>query len=432
MKIYTEENLPWPNTIIEKPETDLVKLLISTDYYGTNDPNTVLLGTLAGELLLAGAGNYNRSEFLHALELLGAQIKVQAGGGRITLSLETSSSKLPSAWSLFHLMLTKPQAEKNEFLRCRRTLQNRLEAKREEAGPIAHRNLVAALFPQASYLHQFSITELLAALPKVTHRDTKNILPLLLSLPWTVTVAGNKKTNQFLTKSLPALNDQSAAKSIVTAMDIRPKEILRRQVVKELVAGKQNIEISFGSSLPLTLNDEELPAFLFGLNVLAKWGGFAGRLMKTVRDKEGLTYGIYGQLLGASTTRAGYWRIMTFFAPGDVKRGITSTLREIDNLATRGITDQEHQQFRTILKTDWLLTNDSLFETAASIHTASTLGLPYTKQVTFQEKLLSVSKSDINRVLKKYLAVDKLVISAAGPITSVRQELSSFNQVKRH
>ena len=431
MRIYTEDNLPWSNTIIEKPETDLVKLLITTDYYGTNSPSSALLGTLAGELLLAGAGKYNRSEFLHALELLGTQIKVMAGGGRITLSLETSTNKLPSAWSLFHLMLTKPQAKTNELLRCRRTLQNRLEARREEARPIAHRNLTAALFPQSSYLYQFSIPELLSVLPKITYRDTKNILPLVLSLPWTVTVAGNKKSNQFLTKALLDLKSQTATKPIVAAEDSRPKEVIRRQVVTELVPGKQNIEISFGASLPLTLNDEEFPAFLFGLNVLAKWGGFSGRLMKTVREKEGLTYGIYAQLLGASTTRAGYWRIMTFFAPSDAKQGITSTLREIDNLATRGITSQEHQRFRTILQTDWLLTGDSLFETATSVHTASTLGLPYPKQEALQEKLLSVSKSDVNRVLKKYLAADKLVISTAGSITSVRQELSSFNQAKR-
>lgn len=199
-----------------------------------------------------------------------------------------------------------------------------------------------------------------------------------------------------------------------------------KKLLLQSIASKQNIDLSIGSSLPLTISDDDLAPFTFGLAVLGKWGGFAGRLMSTVREKEGLTYGIYARFEGVSKTEAGYWRIMTFFAPKDVVQGINSTLREINKIHNSGITESEWRRFKNILQTGEVLVYDSLAGTVGFVHGALLSGLGFAEYKKYRECLYNCSRAEVNRALKKYLDPSNIVISAAGPVDKVAKDLKAI------
>ena len=68
--------------------------------------------------------------------------------------------------------------------------------------------------------------------------------------------------------------------------------------------------------------------------------GFTSRLTSTVRDSEGLTYGIEAELAGTGKLEQ-VWLIQTTFAPSLIDQGLVSTRREVANWCRDGITQAE-------------------------------------------------------------------------------------------
>ena len=200
----------------------------------------------------------------------------------------------------------------------------------------------------------------------------------------------------------------------------------QQKILLSNIPSKQNIEFAIGTSLPMTLHHPDYLPFVFGLNVLGKWGGFNGRLMSTVREKEGLTYGIYAKTEGVSGTEQGHYRIMTFFAPEKAVQGLTSTIREIKKIQKTGITPKEYQRFQVILQTQETLLHDSLQRSIDHFHGYLCADFSIEEMHAYQEKLRTVSKNEINHALKTYLHPEALTISGAGPVQKVRKDLLSI------
>jgi zinc protease len=323
-------------------------------------------------------------------------------------------------------MLKSPAFKPAELKRASETLANSIEQMKEDAKSLALSGLKNSFFNPSSQNYDFDLDTLGTHIASCSITDLKKLHTLVLNAEWTVTVGGSAnsvKTAEACINKLKPSKDLPAEESETTFIGTKG-----RQVVIIEVKSKQNIEFSIGGYLPLTLKDKELPAFMFGLSVLGKWGGFSGRLMSTVREKEGLTYGIYAQVQGLNVSRAGYWRIMTFFSPKDTVKGVTSTLREINLIQNKGITDGEVTRFQTILKTSDALLMDSLLSTTRLVHRVLVSGQTWADYQDFRQKLYTCTKTEVNKALKEYLDISELTISAAGPTTSVKKELESFKK----
>ena len=68
--------------------------------------------------------------------------------------------------------------------------------------------------------------------------------------------------------------------------------------------------------------------------------GFTGRLMSSVRDKEGLTYGI-GASISDDTYNDGAFGISASFAPQLLDKGLASTQRELRKWWRDGVRAEE-------------------------------------------------------------------------------------------
>jgi predicted Zn-dependent peptidase len=165
---------------------------------------------------------------------------------------------------------------------------------------------------------------------------------------------------------------------------------------------------------------------MFGITVLGKWSGFAGRLMSTVREQEGLTYGIYAKTESFMNEEQGYWRVMTFFSPKDAARGLTSTFREIKKIYEHGITKDELATFKQILHTGQVLKNDSTSSLLGELHAYHLQKFSLEEIEEHKKRLLSVTLSEVNAALKRYLDPATLTVSGAGPISSVKKELQGL------
>jgi zinc protease len=200
----------------------------------------------------------------------------------------------------------------------------------------------------------------------------------------------------------------------------------KREVLLVDIPNKQNIEFSVGGVLPLYPTDPEYRAFTFGMSVLGLQGGFSGRLMSTVREKEGLTYSIYGKPEKATKTEQGFWRIMTFFNPKDAVRGITSTLTQVEKMRKQGITEDELVRFKAIIETRIALKEDSLLRKLAELQNWREAGLTEEEYQLYRNDIANMTVERVNGAMKKYLDPKKIAISGAGPVSKVRKDLERF------
>ena len=423
MNIITTKESLFALALIEKEGAETAYINISVDCFAENTAKQTVLFVLYSDLLQSGAGSYTRDEFQRACDELGTNICVTTADSLMNVTLASLATKITPSLKLLEVMLTKPTFKPAEFKRAVLTLKNALEQSRENARGIAQTLLKNALFEKMSRQYGFLPDELLAVVDTVTLADIKNLHRELLLAYWTVSIGGAKKSLTAGTKMLNSVKNSSISPVPVYT---KAKTNTRRTVVLHEVKSKQNIELSIGGSIPLTLQTPDSAAFSFGLAVLGKWGGFSGRLMSTVREKEGLTYGIYAKTEGITVSETGYWRIMTFFAPKDVAKGITSTLREVTAIGEKGITDSELLRFKTILKTSEALMFDSLTRTVNLVHGNLAAGLTWDEYQAFRKQFQALTKKEVNLALKNHLDPKNLVISAAGPVVNVKGDLQKF------
>lgn len=423
IKTYTKQNFVFGE--VRKPGAKTVSAQITSGRLGVNSPDLIATGLIYSDLLLSGSGEFSREEFELKLHELGSTISISASGTKVTISLVALDNKLKSTLDLLKLALYSPVFKPAEYKRAKQSLKNLLKEEKENARAISIANFKNSIFSSNSRHYVHDPETLIKATEKISLSEIKKFHQLFLDSLWTTTVGGSDSSVDLFIKFIEKaktntrVNLSTDTKAVFTGLQ-------SRQVITHEVKTKQNIEFSIGGYLPLTLRDKELPAFIFGLSVLAKWGGFSGRLMSTVREKEGLTYMIYGKTAGITVDEAGYWCISTFFSPKDSVKGLTSTIREIFKIQKTGISQSEWERFKVILKTGETLVFDSLKSTVNLVHEKLVAGMSWDEYQNFKNDLLSCSRSEINSVLKEYLDSENLTISASGPIESVKTELLQF------
>jgi len=404
-------------------KSDIVKAIITTDTQTQHSLNKQVVEHLYADMLLSGSGNYSREEFLDAVNMLGASIDIHVTDGKVSFILRSTSAQFGKLLALFKTMLQEPSMPATELKRVKNTCLNQLHQAQEDSKHIAHAELRNLFYAAADRKYTHSIAECMLEVPKVTTAQLKKFHQSVMANRWFCSIGGDKTTMARFEKYLKTIKNQS----LITEGVHQPKPptpVLHL----ENIPSRQNIDLSIGLPLPITRSHPDFIPLGFAVAVLGKAGGFAGRLMSTVREKEGLTYGIYSQLEGFSSGEQGYFRIMTFFAPDKTITGLSSTFREIKKLYTAGVSQAEITAFKTILSTQQSLVKDSFDRTLADLHAYHCEGFTVAQMHEYKQALCDVTKAEVNRVIKTYLDPSLMSVSGAGPTNSVQKDLRGWHQ----
>ena len=187
-----------------------------------------------------------------------------------------------------------------------------------------------------------------------------------------------------------------------------------------------------GGKTYITMEDKTSTDFLVGIPVginrnhpdyrplyIASYilgGNFSGRLMQTVRVKEGLTYGIRSNMSGFSNDNDGYWYVGGTFAPELLSRGESSTLREIKKWAEDGVTQKELDIAKTTLTGSYRVGFDTTGGLANGILSAVVDWGDLSYVDSQPDKINTVTLEEVNNAIKKYISIEDLYQVAAGSV----------------
>lgn len=424
MKYTTFTGEGYTGGAITRKAERTVYCCITVDLHQEHTIHSSAVEHLYSDALLSGATGYTREEFIDAVNLLGGSIGVNIQNSRLTITLRSLEENSAKLLKLFQAMMQSPTFEPTELKRIKLQTKNELIEHKENAKAIAQENFENNLYVKGDRRYIDTPEQLAKAVDAITQTNLLKLHSTALANIWTVTIGANAAVVTKIRSSVELC--KKGVEPVVIKHHHGQKPRAQKTVLQN-IPSKMNIEFAIGTSLPLTLHHPDYLPFVFGISVLGKWGGFTGRLMSTVREKEGLTYGIYARTESVEGDEQGHYRIMTFFAPDKAIQGITSTLRELKKIHKSGITQSEYERFQTIIQTQQTLLADSLTRSVETLHGYLCADFSLKEIEEYRTRLLTVSRKEINAALKTHLHPDKLLISGAGPIQSVQKEIQAIN-----
>jgi zinc protease len=176
---------------------------------------------------------------------------------------------------------------------------------------------------------------------------------------------------------------------------------------------KTSVSVVIGQPSGIRYRDDDALALRMATAILGS--GFTGRLMKTVRDGEGLTYGI-GAYLDNDVYADGDWRIVASFAPELTEQGVGSTRRELMRWWQDGVTAEELAARKADLVGSYKVGLATTGGLAGFLLRTVQRGKPLSWLDDYPKALNALTLEQVNGAIRRHLDPARMVVVEAGTL----------------
>jgi len=189
---------------------------------------------------------------------------------------------------------------------------------------------------------------------------------------------------------------------------LMPKTVVR---VNPVVPGKTEAITYMGNTGINRLDPRFYAAVV--LNQILGGDTLSSRLGAEVRDRLGLTYGIYSDFLAGKNS--GTFLIEMQTSPEDTKAAIASTRELLGQIHQQGVTVVEVETAKRTLLSKYTVSLANPEELAYRILMNEVYALSEEELRSFTEKIQAVTLAQVNQAARELLHPDKIVVVTAGP-----------------
>jgi len=352
-----------------------------------------LVSGACAALLREGAGDYSSEVISEEIDFMGATLTTSSSMDFITIKGVCLRKHLPHLLELMGVVISKPHFNNDEWILYKKKSIERLKVQLAKTDILSYRTITEAMFGSDHPYGYNSAPEQYEAI-NVDHLKTHH-QSHMVSDNCQIFVAGDFVDND------RKIIDRLCKK--VLAGDkgdpIFQENIPERQPKKILVSG--GIHQSSIRIARKTFN--RLHEDFNGLNYLCNLlgGYFGSRLVSELREKKGLTYGIYSTM--ESHLHDGDFMISTEVANENIKQTLEGIYHEMDNLRSNLVSDQELELVHNYMMGNYLNLFDGPFNSIRAIKSLALLRIPLDELDTLIKSSLSFDAYQIRDMAKKYL-----------------------------
>lgn len=312
--------------------------------------------------------------------------------------------------TLADVLLRPTFPEKQLELSRQRSLVG-LKAALDDPGQLGRRAFQQAIYPENHPFHTFptanslkNITrEDLALFHQRYYRPDTTVLSLVGDFdPAQVKLLLESALGQWRTAGQPPVMNFPAVALPKTAT-----------YLSKLLPGKAE-SVTYLGYIGLSRKDPRYYAALV-LNQVLGGDTLSSRLGTEIRDRQGLTYGIYSGF--SAGQNAGPFLISMQTAPKDAQKAIGSTIGLLKQLREQGITATELENAKRSIKNSYPVGLANPSSVADAILSDTVVGLGLEELSQFPNKVGAVTAAQVQQVIQDFIQPDKLVIVTAGPGT---------------
>ncbi len=364
---------------------------------------------LVGGLLEEGAGDLDAIAFQEARDDLGARILYTTQAESLDVTLWAPSENLEGAMDLLRLSLAKPRFDADAVARVRAQTVAIMRYQSVDPANLAESAFLKRLFPNDPYGRDYrgsasdydhlTQSDLFEVLPRLTDRNR-----LMVAVVGDVDAA---RIAELVDKTFADLPADAAPDFAPTTPAVAPGEI------RSFVDSPQST-IFFGHG-GISNEDPDYDAARVLLHILGG-NGANSRLTSELRDKRGLTYGVWAGL--RIYDRAGLVSGQMAVSNERVGEAVEILRREWTRMLREGPTQEELDRSKRFLIGSFGLSLSSNTGLADFLIRSQRqdLGLDYIHERN--EGIAAVTLEDVRRVAPRVLRPDELLISIAGGETA--------------
>ncbi len=372
-----------------------------------------LVQRLTVAMLDRGTRHRDRFELAQLLEDRGAHLSFTSKGSRIEFSGRLLRRHLADVLPLLAEQLREPRFDPEEFEKARLHVQAQLQQQLEQTSTRARIALSQRLYPPAHPNYRRDPEAELERLATLTLEEVQayhaahfgaNELILVL--------VGNVQPEAAEPLVRAAFADWPAHQAIPRfAAEAAPKPPER---VLIHVPDRQNLDVLMGHAVALQRQHPDYLPLYVGTYILG--GNFSARLMATVRDEQGLTYGIHAALEGISTEHDGHFEIEVTLSQDRLEQGLEATLEQVQRFVDEGVTEEELAEKKDTLTGLFQtgLSTTSGLATALLINIERGFGPGYLDR--YPEEIRAVTRQQVNDAVQRYLNPETLHTVVAGSV----------------
>jgi zinc protease len=376
----------------------------------------VAIPTLTGMLLEQGTTTQNQFVIAEKLERVGASISFSAGDQLLNIQAKCLKKDVALVIGLIAEQLRYPALAPEELAKAKKQFSGSLQRQLENTDFRAGEAFNQAAYPAGHPNRTPSTDEFLTAIASATIEEIRAFHAKYYGpAHCTLVLVGDVEPLVITTALTTGFSGWTGGTDLPHSAKATATDSAKNQNV--FIAGKTSISVVMGQTTGLRYSDPDYQALKVATAVLGG-GGFSGRLMQTVRDKEGLTYGIYSNVT-QDTFTDGDWRLTATFAPALLEKGIASAKAQLANWYAKGITPAELAYRKTNLVGSFkvgLATTNGL---AGALLIALHRGYDQAWLDQYPQVIEALTLTEVNNVMKKYLNPEEMFIIKAGTIPGV-------------
>lgn len=380
------------------------------------DKDKIQVASLVASMLTSGSGKYTKESLADELENMGTHLDVHGSTFWAEFNTEVVSEDLDKLMELVSDILINPKFPEKELQIEKKLRASDLEESKADTGEVAWNSLVRKLYKPGSVFYEKTFDEQLAELPAIAREDLKAFHDRRYTPDQTIVAfVGDitpERAEALCREAFGTWKKGEPESWEMSEKDISPVEAPEK-IISQL-PGKANADVHIGRALPVSFHTSDYFATVIA-NAALGYDSFACRLAP-VRDKYGLTYGIYS-VIDDPTVRFGPWFIKYSVNPENLDRAQEIVSSIVADYVKNGITTSELETEKAHLAGVFSVQLRSPRRIAERLALYEVTGMGASYMDNYPENLARVTKEDVDRAIRSYLDISKgSVISVSGTL----------------
>jgi len=424
--------------LLERPGLPLVSyhLLVETGTIDETGPDESGLAQLTTQLLTQESKNYSALELARAVEDLGATLGAHSDRDFTTVGLSSLARDQSASLSLLAEVTRNPAFSTDEIERKRQEICTVLRRNLDDPGYHVSRLLAHRLYGEHAYGHALlgepAVVESLSREDLLRFYEgnfapERSVLAIVGQFDRELVLEEVK--NEFGSWQRVGLeNDRPRSVEVPSRLSALvgeegsiaapPSDPSRASASKSVAAFRDTHQMDGVSQATVRVacrivprqHDDYVP--LVVLDQILGGGGFSSRLMRSLRDEMGWTYGASSSL--GLHKHAGAWVAGFKTSQETLEPAIDRLFAEIDLLGLKGPTEEEIEHARAYLSGSLPLDFETNAQWASHALEAELYGLPPFFWEDESRRLQELTTADLLEVGARYLSADRFAVAING------------------
>ena len=376
-------------------------------------PEKAGLANLTASLLDEGTTTRSSKQLAEQIDFVGGSLEVKTGEDFTTASARVLKKDVDLGFTLLADLLLHPAFPKQEFERVRSQILGEIVSDNDDPGQVAMKAFNQLVFSHHPYRWPVNGTD--DTVSKITQPDVQNFYAKeYLPNQTILTIVGAISMEQ--ATALVQTHFGSWKKGTPPVRSMKKPAMIEKKTVQLIDKDLTQSTIMLGHGGISRTNPDFYAVTV--MNHILGAGGFSSRLMESIRDKQGLAYGITSHYEARAMPGSFWINLQT--KTETTNQAIAGVLAEMKGLRESPVTDQELAEAKSFLMGSFPLRLDSTAKLAGVLAQVEFFGMGFEYFSQYPKWIERVTKEDVQRVAKQYLNPQHYALVVVGTLAKAK------------